>query len=110
VHRDEEDHDLPPFGEVGPSGCDLEVDVSCNVDVTYAERSGSGRWVGELEFLTHETTCPSKMLEKTTCEKDPLRVAAPLARRHMARAAWASDGRPLPPLGWALPPSSLPAR
>jgi hypothetical protein len=25
-------------------------------------------------------------------------VAAPLARRHVARAAWASAGRPLPPL------------
>jgi hypothetical protein len=44
-----------------------------------------------LEFLTYKTTCASEMLEKTTSEKfvkkDPLRVAAHLARRHVARAA-----------------------
>jgi hypothetical protein len=42
----------------------------------------------EFEFLTHETTCASEMLEKTTyenfCQKRP-------------PAAWASAGRPLPP-------------
>jgi hypothetical protein len=41
------------------------------------------------------------MLEKTTCKKivkkDPLRVAARLARRHVARAAWADAGMRVPP-------------
>jgi hypothetical protein len=59
------------------------------------------------EFLTHETTCASEMLERPPAnfffKKDPLRVAAPLARRHVARAAWASAGRPLPPLPLAAP-------
>jgi hypothetical protein len=34
---------------------------------------------------------------------DPLRVAARLARRHVARAAWANDGKGVPPspnLAW----------
>jgi hypothetical protein len=40
------------------------------------------------------------MLEKTTCEKfcqkRPPTSGGTLARRHVARAAWASAGRPLP--------------
>jgi hypothetical protein len=32
----------------------------------------------ELEFLTHETTCASEMLEKTTCENF-------CQKRHVAR-------------------------
>jgi hypothetical protein len=53
------------------------------------------------KFLTHKTTCASEMLEKTTCQKiyqkRPLRVAARLARRHVARAATANAGMGVPP-------------
>jgi hypothetical protein len=49
--------------------------------------------------LTHKTTCANVMSKRTTseifCQKR--RVAAPLARRHVARAAWASAGRGVPP-------------
>jgi hypothetical protein len=41
------------------------------------------------EFLTHETTCVSEMLKKTTCEN---------FCQKRPRAAWAVAGRPLPPL------------
>jgi hypothetical protein len=54
--------------------------------------------------------CQKRPPAKNFVKKDPLRVAAPLARRHVARAVRASAGRPLSPAGWALPPSSLPAR
>jgi hypothetical protein len=52
------------------------------------------------EFLTHETTCASEMLEKTTCEnfcqkRPPTSGGTP---GQATRAAWASAGRPLPPL------------
>jgi hypothetical protein len=59
-------------------------------------------------------------------KKHHLRMAAPLPRRHMARAAWASAGKALPPgpvpacgranvavngrlARWALPPAPIPA-
>jgi hypothetical protein len=51
--------------------------------------------------------CQKRPPLKIFAKKDPLRVAAPLARRHVARAAWASAGRPLPPLPNPARPSPL---
>jgi hypothetical protein len=42
----------------------------------------------QTEFLTHQTTCASEMLEKTTCEN---------FCQKRPPAAWASAGKPLPP-------------
>jgi hypothetical protein len=54
-----------------------------------------------LEFLTHKTTCANVMSKRTTyeniCQKDHLSVAVCLARRHVARAAWADAGMGMPP-------------
>jgi hypothetical protein len=84
--------------------------------------------VEESEFLTHETTCPSEMLEKTTCEifcqkRPPTSGGTPgqatrgtcrLGQCRQAPAAVAVAGTYVSvrrrSAGWALPPSSLPAR
>jgi hypothetical protein len=53
-----------------------------------------------FEFLINQTTCAlsKRTISEIFCQKDHLAVAAPLARRHVARAAGASAGRPVPPM------------
>jgi hypothetical protein len=54
------------------------------------------------EFLTEETTCTNEMSKrpplKIFAKKDHLRMAARLPTRHVARAANAKAGTPLPPM------------
>jgi hypothetical protein len=54
-----------------------------------------------LEFLAYDTTCINELLKRITSKKivkkNHLSVAARLPRRHVTRAAWAKDGKHLPP-------------
>jgi hypothetical protein len=61
-----------------------------------SSHSSSRRRAKPTEFLTHQTTCASEMLEKTTCKNF-------YGWRRVARAAWANAGT-------GVPPSPNPAR